>query len=185
MPWATVFATIAAIVVYFTPSLAARLLYQRGLVQEGQWWRLVTGSWVHFTPGQLIWNLAILIPAGVWAESVRPAQARWLYLFAPLLGGAALFSLVPQVAEYSGLSGLAAGMVAFLAIAQLQSADPDRWFWRAVLGLLALKVAAEMVIASPLVSHVPDPTSRAAPLSHLSGIVAALVVARRRRRTGP
>lgn len=185
MPWVTGAAVLAAIVIYFSPAATQALVFDRNLIATGQWWRLVTGVWVHFVPGALVWNLAVLIPAGGWAEWLIPARTRWLYLVAPVFIGAVLYFSVPTLDRYAGLSGLVAGMIVLLATAQLSQTQQDRWFWRAVIALVALKVGVEAFRASPRFAGLFDAGLQAVPLAHLAGIAAALTVrsARRRRRT--
>jgi rhomboid family GlyGly-CTERM serine protease len=183
-PWATIIAVVAAVAVFFIPAASSALVYDRERILAGEWWRLLTGEWVHFSGSRLWWNVAVLLPAGIWAERVQPWRARVLYLIGPLLIGGALFTLEPLLIRHGGLSGLAAAFVAFLALAQLQQPESDRWFWRTVLALLALKIIAEVIVASRLLSHYAEPGVRSVALSHLAGIVAGVIAlgARRRRK---
>jgi rhomboid family GlyGly-CTERM serine protease len=182
LPWVTALATVAALAIYFSPAATRLLAYDRLRIVDGEWWRVLTGNWVHFSGRELTWNLAVLMPAGVWAERLVPLRARVLFLVAPAFVGGVLYGFFTEISHFAGLSGVAAGVVAFLAIAQLRSTETDRWFWRLVLGLLALKIAAEAIVASRLVSAVPDPAARAVPLIHLAGITAASLVLSVRRR---
>lgn len=181
----TAVAVIAAVAVYFSPAAIRALEFDREQIALGQAWRVFTGHWVHLDARQLGWNLAVLIPAGVWAEKIMPLRARVLYLVAPALIGSVLYFALPQLARFGGLSGVCAAVVAFLAMAQLRLAEPDRWFWRLVLALLALKIAAEAIVASRWVSHFPDPVAQAVPLAHLAGIAAGSLVLTVRRKRRP
>lgn len=178
IPWATILAAALAVVVYFLPTGSETLVYDRRLVDQGEWWRVLTCHWVHFTPSHLGWNLAVLLPAGIWAERVAPVRSRLLYLVAAVLIGGVLHFFEPMLMRYGGLSGIAAGLVAFLAIVQLRQGASDRWFWRAVLGLLALKIVVEVLLGSPLLARFPDPSMRSVALAHLAGVVAALLTLR-------
>lgn len=185
LPWATVAAAVIAVVIFVTPAAMRAFEYDRALIQAGQWWRAFTANWVHFNGAELAWNLAVILPAGIWAEQLVPLRARLVYLVAPAAVGFVVYFLVPGIIRFSGLSGLAAGLVTFLAVAQLKLGESDRWFWRLVIVLLALKVAAEAILASHWFAPVPDPTRQAVPLIHLAGIAAGLFVltanTRRRR----
>jgi rhomboid family GlyGly-CTERM serine protease len=181
-PWATLATAALAITCFTSPTFAGLLAYDRLHIMGGEAWRILTGNWVHFSGRELGWNLAVLLPAGVWAERLQPLRARILYVVAPLLVGGLLYGAFPEVARFAGLSGVAAAVVAFLALTQLRVSDTDRWFWRLVLGLLALKIGAEAVVASRWVTPVPDPAARAVPLIHLAGVTAASLVRTLRRR---
>jgi rhomboid family GlyGly-CTERM serine protease len=175
----------AALTILFLPGASSSLVFDRLLIRNGEWWRVLTSHWVHFSPGHLFWNLAVLVPAGGWAERLQPARTRVFYVISPLLIGAALYGLEPNLVRYAGLSGMAAGALALLALAQLGAGAEDRWFWRTVLALLALKIVAEVAVASPLLAHFPDPGMRSVPLSHVAGVVAGIMALYgRRRRSG-
>ncbi len=183
-PWATTLTTVIALTVFLWPAAAAALVYDRSRVLQGEWWRILTGNWVHFTRSQLFWNLAVLVPAGLWSERQAAARTRWLFLAAPLLIGVIVFNIEADISRFGGLSGVAAGVVVLLALNQLRVAETDRWFWRFVILLVALKIAAEAMLASPWLAHYPDPTARSVALTHLAGVAAAVCVhyAGRRRR---
>ena len=184
MPGATIAAVVAALVLFLWPAAAGALVYDRAAILEGQWWRILTAHWVHFTPTHLFWNLAVLIPAGIWAERIQPARTRCLYVVAPLIIGGVLFLTEPMLQRYAGLSGVATAVLTLLAVAQLRMAESDRWFWRTVLVLIALKIGAEAMLASRMFGHVGDPAARAVALAHLAGVATAVAAtsARRRRR---
>lgn len=182
LPWATALAACAAFSLYFVSGAEAACIFDRQAIAAGAWWRLFTGSWVHFTPSHLGWNLAVLIPAGIWAERLQPWRARALYLVGPFAIGGALYAIEPQLLRYGGLSGLAAAFVTFLALAQLRTDTEDRWFWRSVLALVALKIVAEVVVASPLLAHFSDPSIRSVPVAHLAGVLAGAIVLYVKRR---
>jgi 4-amino-4-deoxy-L-arabinose transferase-like glycosyltransferase len=116
-------------------------------------------------------------------ERLAPARTRLLFLFAPLLIGAALFTADPTLLHYAGLSGMTAAVLALLAFTQLSAGHADRWFWRAVLAVLAVKIVAEMSLTQPALARFTDASVRPVPIAHLAGVVCAGVVhyARRRR----
>ena len=182
-PWATLAAFAIALGAFLSPAALRLLEYDRILAQDGQWWRLFTGNFVHYSRSELFWNAAVLLVAGAWAERVMAMRARVLYVIAPTMIGLALFLFEPHLGRYAGLSGVCAALVAFLALAQLRLSQADRWFWRTVLALLVLKIAAEAVLASRWFAHYPDPTVRSVPLVHLTGVVAAMVALGARRRS--
>ncbi len=185
IPWATAFIALLALGVQCIPDAARSLLYERELVRAGEFWRLWTGHLVHFGASHLLWNLAVLIPAGVWAERLAPARARLLLLLGPGFIGGLLFALDPALQRYGGLSALAAAALAFLAITQLAQGTLDRWFWRGVLLLLALKISAELVAERPVFARLVEPGAHAVPLAHLAGVMAAFAAhfTHRRRRS--
>lgn len=176
VPWATVLVAVLAVVVYASRDLGTRLIFERAAIQHGEWWRLWTGNWVHFSASHLLWNLAVLVPAGIWVERIAPGSTRWLLAVGPVVIGVSLWLAEPGLVRYGGLSGLAAGVLALLALAQLSRKEPDRWFWWAVLALLVLKIAVESFAGQALFAQFSDPGLRTVPLAHVAGVGCALAV---------
>jgi rhomboid family GlyGly-CTERM serine protease len=165
-----------AVVAFGFPALEPALLYDRTAVLHGEFWRLWTGHWVHFGASHLLWNLLVLVPAGVWAEWLAPKSFRLLSILAPGAIGAVLLAFDPALERYGGLSGLAAAVLAFLAFTELTASPDGRWFWRGVLMLLVIKIVAEFLADQSLFARFEDPGVRAVPLAHLAGAVTAAAV---------
>jgi hypothetical protein len=125
-----------------------------------------------------------------------------LLVVAPGLIGLALYGLEPALTTYGGLSGVATAMLVFLAYTQLarlaaapagpQKNEPsapsptsDRWFWRAVLALILLKVGAEFALQQPFFARFAPAGIRAVPLAHLIGVLVATVMHRNLRGFSP
>ena len=179
------------LIVASQPALAPALLYDRAAVVQGDYWRLWTGHLVHFGPSHLFWNLLVFALASIWVERLAPARTRLLLALAPGVIGLALLALDPVLEIYGGLSGLAAAMLAFLALTQLaqKSGAPrptsDRWFWRGVLALILIKIAVEFAVEQPLFARFAPSGVRPVPLAHLMGFLTASLVHRRRSRLFP
>lgn len=202
-PWASAVVVLLALGVAAVPALAPALLYDRVALMRGEYWRLWTGHFVHFGPSHLLWNLAVFAVASSWAERVTARRARILLLIAPVVIGVALYGLDPDLGFYGGLSGVTAAMLTFLAFAQLarissaeaeatlvvagaetpRATPSDRWFWRAVLALIVLKIAAEFAVNSPLFARFAGEGIQPVPLAHLAGVLAATYAHRLRFRS--
>ena len=174
LPTATLLIGLAAVLVFFFPATSAPLIYQRGLILDGEIWRAWTGHLVHLGPSHLVWDLAVFLVAGCWLERLRPKGARWFYLVSPLVIATVLLGFDPGLERYAGLSGVATGVLVFLACLQLgESRAEPRWFWLAVLALVALKIGLETVTHTPLlVSGFSG--ARVVPLAHVSGAICGL-----------
>jgi len=185
-PWVSVCVIAFTLGVAFQPALAPTLLYERLALLRGEYWRLWTGHFVHFGSSHLYWNLAVFAVASIWSERLTPGRTRLLLVVAPGVIGLALFGLEPALATYGGLSGVATAMLVFLATTQLARLGPaaatsDRWFWRAVLTLVVLKIGAEFALQQPLFARFAPAGIRAVPLAHLSGALVATVMHRNLR----
>ena len=181
LPWGTAAVALLALGVYAIPSAEAALIFERDRLQAGQAWRLWTAHFVHFGASHLFWNLAVFLPAAGWLESLVPARARWFFLLAPASIGVALYLLDPTLQRYAGLSGVVAGTLALLALTQLALKREDRWFWRCVIALLALKILAEYLAERPVFARFAAAGTHAVPLAHLVGVALAVALHARGR----
>jgi membrane associated rhomboid family serine protease len=86
-------------------------------VAGGQWWRLVTGGFLHFGPIHLLFNMMALWVIG---RSVEPALGRGrflaVYLLSLLGGSAAVMLLSAPGSNVAGASGAVFGLMGALAV---------------------------------------------------------------------
>ncbi len=174
-PVATLVISAVAGLIFCFPVMNGWFLYNRELILHGQVWRAWTGHIVHYSPSHFIWNLIIFIAAGCWLEMIRPKSTRWFYVACPAVISASLLVGEPSMERYAGLSGLASGVLIFLAFVQLSenNAEPT-WLWVAVFGLVAVKIALETVTGAPLLVH-DFAGFRVVPLAHISGAMCGLI----------
>ncbi len=157
-------------------SAPAAFLYDRAAILQGEWWRLWTGHWVHFSFSHLAWNLVVLLGAGTWLEHRQPGAARRYALAAAPLISLGLLAGASEMHTYGGLSGLATGLVALLALVQIRTQPAERGWWLAVLALTAGKIAADAVCSAPLFSRFETGSIQISTLAHLLGALLALPV---------
>lgn len=148
--------------------------FDRAAILHGEWWRLVTGHWVHFSVSHAAWNLLALLAAGAWLERVRPgALLRYTLLAAPLIS-LGLLALAPTMAFYGGLSGLAVGVVVLLALTRLSATTSTLAWWCAALALVAAKLAWESAGGGAAFSDFGPAAIRPSVEAHWLGAVTAL-----------
>ncbi|MEO6874984.1 MAG: rhombosortase [Opitutaceae bacterium] len=174
-PYVTLAIALCAGVIFCFPFVYAPLLYNRDLILHGQIWRVWTGHLVHYSSSHFLWNLIIFLAAGAWLEHIRPRSARCFYLVCPAVISASLLIGEPTLQLYAGLSGLASGVLVFLALVQLSqnNAEPT-WMWVGIFGLVVVKIALETVTGESLL--VQDFAGfRVVPLAHISGACSGVV----------
>lgn len=170
----------APLLLFVLPTALAALapavcVYDRAAILHGEWWRLVTGHWVHFSVSHAAWNMLVLLGAGAWLEHGRPgALARYTLLAAPLLG-LGLLATTPTMAFYGGLSGVAVGVATLLALTQLSAANAARAWWLAALALIVAKLVWESVNGSALFSDFGSAAIRPSTAAHALGATTALL----------
>ncbi|MGH8445665.1 MAG: rhombosortase [Solimonas sp.] len=150
----------------------AVLGYDRALIGQGQWWRLVTGSLVHLGWYHLMLNeigIAVLVllcpqplPGLVWARR----------LFVLALGmGLCLYAFVPQLTHYVGMSGVIHGLFVLGLLPQLLKRD---WIAGVCLAYLLGKLGWEIITGTP-VSDEAAIGGHVVTESHLYGAITAFV----------
>jgi rhomboid family GlyGly-CTERM serine protease len=169
------------------PAVTAGLRYERAPVLAGQWWRLVSGHFVHGDAAHLGWNVLGIVL--VWFLFAREYGLRgWLLILLASTAaiGAGFLLFEPDLDWYVGFSGLLHGCMAAGLAAWLRSArDP---LTALVAVLFAAKLAWEQFAgALPFTS-----ASLSLPVVHeahtygaLGGLVAALLINRQRRPGAP
>jgi membrane associated rhomboid family serine protease len=118
--------TIAGVVIavgvieWLTAGTAMKTMARAGLVKplvsEGEWWRLVTGAFVHANLWHLTGNVTVLVAVGRIVEAYTPRP--WLlatYATAAVAGNLVSWWLVPG-ADSLGASGAVMGVVGFLLV---------------------------------------------------------------------
>ena len=176
VPIVTVLVVAAGIGTYVIPCLASQLVYDRTAILSGEVWRLLTGSWVHFSASHLFYDLLALGIAG-WIIERRGYPHLGLLCMLSALGiSTVLLAVRPEVQSYGGLSGVATGAIIFLALHGLKEPAAWRWICAAALVLVVGKVLVEsttgwfIIEAGGSVPFVP------LPLSHVvGGLTAALL----------
>jgi rhomboid family GlyGly-CTERM serine protease len=88
------------------------LRYQRSAIEQGEFWRLLTGHFTHIGWSHLTMNLLAL--AGIWAlvgQNLRALQ--WLFVYAVTVAGidAGFWWWDPRLTWYVGLSGVLHGLL--------------------------------------------------------------------------
>lgn len=179
LPWLTLSLAGLAIGLYAVAGPAAdAAVYDRAAVADGEWWRLLSGHWVHGDTGHLAWNLTALLLLGSIVESSR----RWLLPLGLLAGSIGvdlwLWTGLPGIVRYCGLSG-ALNTLLILALWTTWKRSGHWLVWAIGLGSL-LKILVEMADGRALLTQTAWPS---VPSAHLAGwLVGCLLVALNRWR---
>jgi len=123
------------------------LSYDRPAIAAGEFWRLLSGHFVHLGVSHLIWDAAGLLL--IWylvAQSFSRKQ--WLVVSLVAVVGIDLgfWFLEPNLTWYVGLSGLVHGLLAAGVVGRLKSGRVDMW----VLGVALIGKLAYEQLLGPL-----------------------------------
>jgi rhomboid family GlyGly-CTERM serine protease len=171
LPWRSMLMGVVAVLAYLLPGAAPEaLVFDRVAIAQGEWWRLLTGHWVHSDPAHAGWDITALLLLGALFEP----RLKWRLPLALLIGtvgvNAWLWWMDPALRYYCGLSGI---LNSLLIVGLLQ-------LWRdcrAPLVLLtgvaaAAKILLELSLGQTLLTRTAWP---AVPAVHAAGFLSGLV----------
>ncbi len=110
--------------IYFSTNLSAVLVYDRSAIISGELWRLITGHWVHFSTSHLIYDVIVLAITGWIITSSGYRYLTALYLLSSLFISLVLFVMLPDMAFYGGLSGIAMASTVYLSLQFMRKPPP-------------------------------------------------------------
>jgi len=170
VPWFTMTITLCSVLLSLTPDVLMDFCFDSEAIEQGEWWRLITGHLVHSSFDHLWWDALAFLCVGCYLE----VKSLKLLLIALLSGfvtvNGLLLSPWSPLLYYCGLSGL---LFAPLTLAL--------WMhWQCKKGLLAIlpmlvcivKVVWECSQQSTLLVTSGWP---AYPQAHLAGIVGGVL----------
>jgi rhomboid family GlyGly-CTERM serine protease len=169
-------ALVLACVLLLLPSIAGEagrlaLRYDRGALAAGQWWRLLTGHWVHLGLRHAVLNaLGLALMWALFARDYSPRQWFGIVLGAILAIDAGLWLWDSTLQWYVGSSGVLHGVMAAGTLAHLKRREPDGWL---LMGFLAGKLAYEHLVGPLPFSGTADVVVDA----HLFGVLGGAAVA--------
>jgi rhomboid family GlyGly-CTERM serine protease len=151
------------------PQLTELLRYEHGAIAHGEWWRLVSGHWVHLGPRHLLADGAgLLLLWALYARELRPGS--WLLVLgcATAAIDAGLWWGQAAIQWYVGISGLLHGAWAAGAAAVALKGGRAGWV---MLAALAVKLALEHYAGASLFTSGFPVVS----VAHIYGALGALV----------
>ncbi|MCH8500550.1 MAG: rhombosortase [Aliidiomarina sp.] len=158
---------------YLLPAnLHEALSYQRELIAEGQWWRIMTGQLLHFE-----WRHLLLNVAGIWVMFLLFAEhaPAWRYAYVVIaltvLTGIGVYWLAPELQYYVGFSGVLYAIFAWGACHDIRQRIKLGYL---LLFGLVLKVSWEQFFG-PLGNQAA--TESLAVAAHFYGVLSGITVA--------
>ncbi len=114
-----------ALLTLYSPTLTSWLQLDVNAVQDGQWWRVLTGHVTHFGGEHLFWDLAMFVGLGLMCESAFPRRfAPGLLLLALGISFTVLIGC-EDISQYRGLSGIDTGLFAWYVGEQIRQSRED------------------------------------------------------------
>ena len=143
LPWLAGFIVLLVVLGLTGKPVNDVLMYNQAAIADGQWWRLVTGHFVHLNHWHLLLNLGGFLLCCYFFSDVydRHLFFLWLLVSAPIVG--LVFYFVDDLAgNYAGLSGLLHG---WLIIALIVGWRTHPWIHALVLALITGRLIWEQL----------------------------------------
>lgn len=156
----------------YQPIQGNRFLPLSHVLDTGQYWRLITPIFIHWSSIHILFNAVVLWGIGCRIEK---AKGPWFYLSALLAIG-----LVSNTAQYfshintpfGGLSGVVYGVVGYLAVYQTFIQHPVLQYNRAVIAMLIIWLVLGFTGIIDLLIE-----GSIANMAHLAGLISGAVIA--------
>jgi rhomboid family GlyGly-CTERM serine protease len=171
----TLLVCAGAAVIYWSPTLRPLLIFDRIAIARGELWRLVTGNLVHFSAAHLCFDLAALFIAGVIIETRGYRRFPVLCLTSAACIGIVLYYTEPAMYYYAGLSGVSMAAVAYLCLRGLTEKGVWHRLCAMALAVVTVKLGIELVFGKFLLRETGVQEFIPVPLSHLAGVMTALL----------
>jgi rhomboid family GlyGly-CTERM serine protease len=172
LPWRVIVLAAAAVAAYLGLGATPEAwVFDRLAIADGEWWRLLTGHWVHSDASHAGWDISMMLLFGVLFEARLQWRLPLVLLLASCAVDAWLWWGVPDLRFYCGLSGILNGV---LIVGLLE-------WWRETrhpLMLLtvaasALKIAIEIHSGQALLTQTAWPS---VPTAHAAGFLCGLAL---------
>lgn len=173
-PWTLGLAGCAVIATLLLPEA---LVADFSSIRQGALCKLVTGPWVHATPGHLARDLAVCLLLGAVYEHPLRSRFRWLLLAGLVVPTAAVMLARPGLGFYCGLSGTAHALMVAALTYELRRARGRSAAWITMVAVLfGGKLVFESLAGTMLFPIDLGNTVRPVPLAHMAGALAGLAV---------
>lgn len=132
------------VIIFLTQTIGIdSFLFERTSIEQGQWWRLITGHLVHSNEIHLLLNmLALALVIWLFEDVISAIECSSLIVVSAFLQSTVFYFYLPQVNAYVGLSGVIHSLYVVGTIMLL--ARPQEKVWAlALLSLVTLKLLTE------------------------------------------
>jgi len=172
LPWRTLLLTLAALSGYLILGSAPEAwVFDREAIRQGEYWRLITGHWVHSDLGHALWDIAALAILGALFESRLQGKLLLSLAAGTMAVNIWLWWGAPSLDYYCGLSGILNSLLA-VGLIQLWRELHHPLIVITALGVIS-KILLEIYQGQALLTHTAWPS---VPEVHAVGFLCGLVL---------
>ena len=163
---------IATVAFFLNQQLSDSFIYNRDLIGQGEYWRLLTGHFFHTNFNHLMLNsAAILLLWALHGQFYSISNYLFNFIFCALVTSSALYFYSPELFYYVGLSGVLHGFFIWGALKDIE--HHDRTGYWLLLGITVKLLHEQLVGASADVAALIE--ANVAVDAHLWGAIAGAV----------
>lgn len=139
--------TFLIVIQLFYNNVGTLLRYESSLATNNEWWRLITGHFIHLSWAHLFLNIA-----GIWLlvflfhQAIKPVFVISSAIILAISISLLLLTFNPEISRYVGLSGVLHGFLILGALATIQTSPGSSII---LLIGISLKLAWEQLFADP------------------------------------
>lgn len=131
--------TVSVFAYLFDEQMSSVLVYHHALINNGEWWRVFTGHFLHTNNYHLGLNVsALLLLWALHGKYYTVINYSLLFIFCALVTSLGLFFGSPELTQYVGLSGILHGVFVWGAVMDISHKDKTGY-------LLLLGVTAKII----------------------------------------
>jgi rhomboid family GlyGly-CTERM serine protease len=173
LPWRSFLLGAGAVAAYLVFGAAPEAwVFDRVAISQGEWWRLITGHWVHSDLTHAVWDISALLLLGALFETRLQWRLPMVLLLTSLGVDAWLWWDDPALSYYCGLSGILNGLL-IVGLLHLWRDTRHPVVLLTALGAV-LKIFVEINTGQSLVTQTAWPS---VPVAHAAGYLSGLVIA--------
>ena len=180
-PYLSLTVGISALIFFILNNAGTSLQYDRAAIAAGEFWRIITGHWTHWSFDHLLWCAITFVALGAICERLNRAGFILSLVLSAIIIPVFCWFADPGMHFYRGLSGLCSSVFVVASIQMVRKARAEQdlpgVLLPAVAGFLFFaKTLFEFISGQALFVHSSD-IFVPVPLAHLAGALVGLITA--------
>lgn len=170
LPLITLALALLSLLALNSSTLSKSLIYNREAIFNLEFWRLISGHFVHFSWLHYFYDVLVFLVAGSILERHKPLFIAPLVFVLGLAISITLIFLKPNMLYYGGLSAIACGMLFYLAMWWLLYRPKLKWPSVIMILTLTVKTLHEISSQDVVLPYPDERFHQPVPESHMIAI---------------
>jgi rhomboid family GlyGly-CTERM serine protease len=172
-PFFTILLGLLVSIITLSPQMTSWMQFDRSAILHGELWRILTGHFTHWSVSHLFWDMLVFLVLAGTIERFNRRQLLTCFAIGSFFISLLVFSILPEMTYYRGLSGIDSGLFMLLLVVLYRRNTSGRKVMHKIpyilIGLFFVgKSALELSTAQTLFVQ-PSSLFIPVPLAHLGG----------------